>query len=36
VRAYGGVGFDTNATVPGTQPEMPNRTFPPGGVRNNT
>lgn len=36
VRAYGGVGFDADATTPGTQPQMPNRTFPPGGVRNNT
>lgn len=36
VRDYGGVGFDADATVPGTQPQMPNRTFPPGGVRNNT
>jgi len=36
VREYGGVGFDADATVPGTQAQMPNRTFPPGGVRNNT
>lgn len=36
VREYGAVGFDSDATVPGTQPDMPNKTFPPGGVRNNT
>lgn len=36
VRAYGAVGFDADATVAGTQEQMPNRTFPPGGVRNNT
>ncbi|MBK6763982.1 MAG: hypothetical protein IPG68_12250 [Micrococcales bacterium] len=36
VRAYGAVGFDADATVPGTQEQMPNRTSPTGGVRNNT
>ncbi len=36
VRSYGGVGFDADATVAGTQAQMPNRTFPPGGVRNNS
>lgn len=36
VRAYGAVGFDANATMPGVQEYMPNRTFPPGGARNNT
>lgn len=35
VRAYGGVGFDADSTVAGTQPQAPGQTFPPGGARNN-
>lgn len=36
VREYGAVGFDADSTTPGTQEQMPNRTFPPGGARDNT
>ncbi len=35
VRAHGGVGFDADATTPGTQPNMPAKTSPTGGRRNN-
>ena len=35
VRSFGGVGFDADSTVAGAQPQMPGKTFPRGGARNN-